>query len=263
MTSRRFVSIGAVILSGHFAALTHGVSVSPAEMEEAGRWVAAKFKGTLPDETPRPGLSVVANHDPVQLNARGGRPMRIVDREYRRGLYCHAVSKVIVRLPAPGRSFHAIAGVDSNEQTAGGRGSVIFSVRVHGKEAFRSGLMREGMPGVSVTADLAGQSEFALEVGDGDDGISCDQADWADARAVLADGREVWLGDLPMLAAGRPPYTTEPPISFVYGGRPSSELLKQWAVNRETRRLDERRSSHTLTWADPKSGLVVRCVGIE
>ena len=73
--------------------------------------------------------------------------MRLADMEYTRGLYCHAFSKIIVRLPSPGASFSAIVGVDSNEQTSGGRGSVDFSVSVGGKEKFRSGVMREGMAG--------------------------------------------------------------------------------------------------------------------
>ena len=109
------------------------VSVSPEEMGEASQWVAAKFKGVVASEAPAVGLVVLANNDPVQLNARAGRPLKIADKQYSRGLYCHAVSKVVVRLPGPGKSFSAIAGVDSNEQTSGGRGSVVFSVNVGGQ----------------------------------------------------------------------------------------------------------------------------------
>jgi hypothetical protein len=46
--------------------------------------------------------------------------------------------------------------------------------------------------------DLAGSSEFVLEVSDGGDGIGWDWADWAEAKAILADGKEAWLGDLPL-----------------------------------------------------------------
>jgi hypothetical protein len=37
-----------------------------------------------------------------------------------------------------------------------------------------------------------------LEVGDGGNGIGCDWADWADAKVILADGKEIWLADLPL-----------------------------------------------------------------
>ena len=139
------------------------VSVSPEEMGEASQWVAAKFKGVVASEAPAVGLVVLANNDPVQLNARAGRPLKIVDKQYSRGLYCHAVSKVVVRLPGPGKSFSAIAGVDSNEQTSGGRGSVVFSVNAGGKEGFRSQVMREGMAGVPVNVPLDGAREFTLD----------------------------------------------------------------------------------------------------
>ena len=74
--------------------------------------------------------------------------------------------------PARARRFEAQVGLDTNEQTIGGRGSVVFSVEVGGKEAFRSAVLREGMPPVSVNVDLGGATEFVLQVGDGGDGIS-------------------------------------------------------------------------------------------
>ena len=80
------------------------LAVAPSESElfEAARWTAAKFGGVSasPPDAP-PGLVVLANNDPVQLNARAGQPMRIVEAKFTRGLYCHAFSKIIVRLPAP------------------------------------------------------------------------------------------------------------------------------------------------------------------
>ena len=153
--------------------------------------------------------------------------------------------------------------MDSNEQTSGGRGSVVFSVNANGKEGFRSQVMREGMAGVSVDVPLDGAKEFTLEIGEAGDGISCDQADWAEAKVVLADGRELWLGDLPLLGKAREPYSTQPPFSFKYGGQASSEFLGQWKLERETQKLDDQREQHTLTWSDPKSGLRVRCVGVQ
>jgi alpha-galactosidase len=55
----------------------------------------------------------------------------------------------------------------------------------------------------------------------------------------------------------------EPFFSFTYDGHPSVELLKTWDLKRATRKLDDFRTEHTLTYTDPKTGLVVRCVGVE
>jgi len=123
--------------------------------------------------------------------------------------------------------------------------------------------MREGMAGVPVNVPLDGASEFVLEVGEGGDGISCDQSDWADAKVVLGDGRELWLGDLPLIGKPRAPYSTQPPFSFKYGGRPSSEFLGRWTLDRAAKKLDAQREQHTLTWTDPDTGLRVRCVGVR
>ncbi|MCL5097445.1 MAG: alpha-galactosidase [Candidatus Omnitrophica bacterium] len=237
--------------------------VTPGELGEANRWVSAKLMNTQEASKPEPGLTVLANNDPVQRNARGGKPLRIVNAQYTRGLYCHAVSKVVVRLPGPGKRLSAIAGVDSNDQTSGGRGSIIFSVNANGKELFRSAVMHEGMAGVPVNVDLDNAAEFTLEVGDAGDGIGCDQADWADAKVELADGGSVWLGDLPILGQGRGPYTAEPAFSFKYDNRASQDFMKDWKTQRETRPLDEHRTQITDSYTDPQTGLLVRCVAIQ
>ncbi|MBC8235515.1 hypothetical protein H8E77_38700, partial [bacterium] len=83
--------------------LTHEMSPTPDEIAEVQSWVGAKFKGIVTDtKAAEAGLIVLANNDPVQKNARMGRPLKIADKQYYRGLYCHAVSKIIVRLPSPG-----------------------------------------------------------------------------------------------------------------------------------------------------------------
>jgi len=239
-----------------------GVAPVAEEMARARQWVAARFEAAEPAKRAEPGLLVLANNDAVTRNNRGGKPLNLAGTKYTRGLFCHAVSKVVVRLPGPGKTFSAVVGVDSNEQTSGGRGSVVFSVSVGGKEAFKSGVLREGMTPVPVAVDLGGATELVLEVGDAGDGISCDQSDWADAKAVLADGKEVWLGDMPfieeqgLLASG-------PPFSFTYGGQPSAALLPTWERKQASRKLDDARTEHVVTYTDPKTGLVLRCVAVE
>ena len=195
------------------------VDVTSAEMGELHRWMAAKFDGGPQAAPAKWGLAVLTNFDELCLNTRMGRPLTLGQTEYPRGVFCHANSKVAVRLPAPGKMFSARVGVDSNAQTLGGRGSIVFSVTVAGREAFRSKVMREGTPAESVRLDLGGATELLLEVGDAGDGNACDQADWAEAKitrwltAVI-----LWLGDLSIIEGqASPAMSTELPFSFRYG----------------------------------------------
>ncbi len=256
----------ALALAGALACSLAAWAVAPTEFEldEAARWAAAKFKAVAHAARPAPGLYVLANNDPVQLNARAGKALRIAGDPYRRGLYCHASSRLVVRLPGRGAEFNAVAGVDSNEQTSGGRGSVHFSVVVDGQQRFKSALLREGMAGVPVRVALGGVAEFALVVDDGGDGISCDQADWAEARVTLEDGRQFWLADLPLVEGGvGKPLSADPPFAFTYDGKRSADLLPAWTAVRSSRDLDERRIEHTVLYSDKGTGLEVRCVAIE
>jgi alpha-galactosidase len=255
-----------VILGGALELCESSWGVAPSEFEirDASRWAAARFRAVRDTAEPAAGLYVVANNDPVQVNARSGKPMRIADQSFTRGLYCHAVSKVIVCLPAGGAEFSAVAGVDSNEQTSGGRGSVHFVVEVAGEQRFKTPVVHEGEAGVPVRVDLNGAREFVLLVDDGGDGISCDQADWADARVKLQDGRELWLGGFPLTEGPGPrPLETTPPFSFTYDGRASEALLPQWKATRSSREVDRTRVEHSLVYTDPETGLEVRCVAVE
>ncbi len=241
--------------------LSHAVTMSPAERQEARGWVAAKLLGQTPP-VPESCLVVEANNDVVQPNGRQGAPLRLGRREFRQGVFTHAQSRVVVRLPEPATRFEALAGVDSNEQTSGGRGSVVFVVEADGREVFRSPVRHEGMEPVPVSVPLGEVREFTLRVEDAGDGIACDQADWAEARVTTASG-SLWLADLPIVDARRLPPDPAPPFSFIYDGKPSGELLPNWALQREATALDDDRTQHTLTCADPVTGLQVRCVAIE
>jgi alpha-galactosidase len=89
------------------------------------------------------------------------------------------------------------------------------------------------------------------------------------AHAVLAvsptaaeiDRARQWMAA--RFEAGAEATDVGPFFSFTYGGKPSAELLKTWELKRVTRKLDDTRTERTLTYTDPKTGLVVRCVGIE
>jgi len=256
-------------------AMAFGGKASEEEIGRRDKWVKEHFAAVREvsapsklSEGPKVGLVVIANHDPVQKNSRANKPLKLGEAEYTRGLYCHATSKVVVLLPSAGATFTSVIGVDNNENTKGGGGSIIFSVDVGGKELFRSDVLRGGgKPGVPVKVDLAGAKEFALNISDAGDGISCDQGDWADAKVVLADGGEVWLGDMPIIAGiGRPLHKRsvfKPPFSFVYGDRTSDELLGRWKFEEKVTELDPNRTGRTQTYTDPNMGLVVRCEMVE
>ena len=80
--------------------------------------------------------------------------------------------------------------------------------------------------------------------------------DWAAAK--------LW-GEKPSLAGKStgPVVDAAPPFSFIYGGRRSSDFLASWKLTRSSRVIDRDRLERTLTYADPKTGLEVRCVGVE
>ncbi len=263
--SRCLILLAAIFL----VIIPRGAAQSPEATATAHRWVGAKFLGEAPSNPPESHLLVYLHSGPMSRNEVQGRHLLIVDKEYTRGLHFPSDGKVRVVLPAPARSFEAVVGVDSNDvgyYSGAGRGAVVASVDVAGKTAFRTPVLHEGMAGVPVKVDLGNATEFDLKVEDGGGGVvfgnDFDQADWADARVTLADGETVWLDDLPT-GPLRAPLTTNVAFSFRYGDRPSSDLLKMWESGRTSRRLDDNRMEHTLTYTDPQSGLVVRSVAIE
>ena len=250
-----------LVFAGVFS-VAWAVSPSPDELAASHQWAQVKFAGAN-DAIPVPGLEVIANHNPAQKNSRFGKPMHLGDVAHTRGLYVHAVSKIVVRLPEPAVAFSAVVGVDNNDNTAGGKGSVVFSVTAGDKVLYESGLLRGGQAGVPVSVEIGSVSEITLNMSDGGDGISCDQGDWAEAKVRLASGKELYLDELPMAGS---PVLLEPgkaPFSFVYDGRPSAELLPTWTCTRTAVALDAVRTQHVVTYTDPKTALELRCVAIE
>jgi hypothetical protein len=133
---------------------------------------------------------------------------------------CSEVSRFVVHLPGAGKTFSAMVGLAA-DNLSGTQGSVVFSVIVGGKTAFNSAKLKPSKKAVSVNVDLAGAREFVIEVSnDGDDFVvgepSIDWANWAEAKAILADGKEIWLSDLHLdgVASG-PRVLWDPVVTYV------------------------------------------------
>jgi alpha-galactosidase len=251
--ARLRAALGFLLLTG--VGTVHGAA-APEDLQARNDWVRRHLSRLDASAGMPAGLRVLANHDPVHRNKRGSEPLRIAGREYARGLYCHAVSKVLVTLPGPGKTFTADVGLDDNPDTRRGRGSVVFSVSAHDKVLFKSDVLRIGMPAVPVSVDLGGATQFLLEIGDAGDGIGWDQSDWADAKVTLADGKDLWVGDMPLRGADSPL-----PFSFKLDG--AAAPLSTWPVTASSRPRGDHRTERTFTWTDPKTGLEVRCVAVD
>jgi len=273
-----------IILLAMLAAVLQVCAATPSivtlgEMQSKGQWVKThllepeftdlKLQSSKTPVTPKSGLDVYANNDPVFPNSRGNHSLKIGAKTYSRGLYCHAVSKIVVTLPGPAKRFTAEVGLDHNEDTLRGRGSVVFSVIVNDQIAFKSNIMTVKTGPLPVDVDLKGVTSFILEIGDAGDGIGWDQSNWADAKVVLENGTELWLGDMEirdkrheerLLPIDR--FSTLP-FAFLYDGVPSDAILRTWPSRMETTRLDANRTRYIRTWKQPHSNLEVRCVAVD
>jgi alpha-galactosidase len=186
-------------------------------------------------------------------------PLKIGKRVFDRGLAVHAISEVRVTLPSAGKVFTAMVGRDQNGITIGNKANFTFGVEINGKVVFRTPTIHGGETAKSIRVPLKGASEFILRV----DGVAdWSHADWAEARVELENGQKLWLDEIP-LSGATPQAMDELPFSFIYGSKPSTELLKSWRRTAETKTLSEDRQKHILTYQDPSSGLEVTCEAIS
>ncbi len=125
--------------------------------------------------------------------------LNINNNSFTHGLGTHAMSTLLITLPAPAIHFTAQVGIDGNPDTRPDKGSVRFLVEAGGRTLFTSPVLRGGQPPFPVTIDLGNVRTFFLRVTDGGDGIRHDQANWAEAIVTLVDGRVLRLQDLPVV----------------------------------------------------------------
>jgi alpha-galactosidase len=220
-------------------------------------WAGAAFAGAEPEgRAPRVKLEVRRQDYNVLRFSQScmETPIKIGRREFKHGLGTHANSEIVVAIPAGAKAFQAFVGVDNNYDTQGMRGTVVFSVEMNGKEVMRTPTLRGGQEPVPVSTEIPeATSQMVLRVSDAGDGPGWDQADWADAHFVMADGSVLRLdqNQTETFLMG-----TDPPFSFVYGGVPSAALLKTWQRTTERTESDGR-IQWAVQWKDPRTGLCV------
>ena len=183
-----------------------------------------------------------------------GQALRIGGKTYLRGIGSNARCELRVRLSHPAERFVADIGLDANVE--GKPASVQFQVLVGGQAAFSSGVMRPQEGARRIDVPLKGAREFDLVIDDGGDGRSYDQGNLCDARVLMQDGTTLWLDDL----ANTGSLGLDLPFSFVYGGKPSTELLPKWKCESSDEPPDATKSVRTLKFTDPGTGLVVKAV---
>jgi hypothetical protein len=244
-----------------------GATLTPAGSEAADmapdiarnlQWAEQVFAaGTGTAPTQAAGLVIL--HEDVAGDTKAGRcaaggPLRLGDRVYGRGIGVNSQSTLRVSVGRPAARFRAVIGLDRNVDNT--PASVRFHVRAAGAAVFSTEVIRAGAAPQEIDVPLAGATEVDLVVDDGGDGRGWDQGDWADARLVFDDGSQVWLDDLAREVA----FPAELPFSFVYGGKPSAELLPAWQRTVATDRGQPGMVRHTVALTDPATGLRVTAI---
>jgi len=242
------------VLAGGWIALAADYG---AGVERNAAWAQSAFAVHRAAAAPQNRLTIVHEDglgDTKLRRCSFGGPMRLGEKVYDHGIGVNSQSVLRVSLGEPAQTFAADIGLDRNVD--GTAASVRFYVVVAGQNVFETDVVRPGDAVRSIEVPLNGAREFDLVVDTGGDTRAFDQADWGGARVILANGAAVRLDEL----AFSVPYLQQPPFSFVYGGKASSELIGAWdqSVTEETAGPNERR--RTLTLRDPATGLEVRAV---
>ncbi len=110
-----------------------------------------------------------------------GRPIRIGDVAYDRGIGMHAPSSLDYALAEPHRLLVAVIGIDAG---AAPRGHVVFRVLGDGQERFNSGPVTGRDAPRTIRVPIEGVRTLTLCVDLGEELDIGDQADWAAARLV-------------------------------------------------------------------------------
>ena len=151
-----------------------------AAAEPAPEYVA----DALPDRIvwAKQGWGTLGLNTAVKPRNRAPSKLRIGKKRYARGLGMHANGELMIDLRGEFTRFEAEVGIQWHGGT--GTSSVVFRVVVDGVKRFDSGVVRESDPPRKVSVPVAGAAEMLLVADSAGDGITCDVANWANARLV-------------------------------------------------------------------------------
>jgi hypothetical protein len=147
-----------------------------------------------------PGLEVLGNKDALQVNKRAGKPIKIGTQEFQHGLYFQSANKILVHLPGPAVSFNAMIGNDANQDAV--KQVTNFVVRAGDRILFKSDATVVKPEGFGLGQDLNGVTDFEIDADA--------ETDLGDAKAVLTDGKEIMLSDLPL----QDPHDSPPSVEW-------------------------------------------------
>lgn len=113
----------------------------------------------------------------------GQNKLQLLDRCYEKGLATHANSKTIFLLEKKFSTFRTTIGLDSAQTCQSG--SIKFYIYKDEELVFKSPFMIDRSPPIDLNIDISDAKLLKLKVEDGNDGITCDHATWAEAYLVL------------------------------------------------------------------------------
>ncbi len=189
-------------------------------------WADARFEGVekikyLSDlrwVSATNGRGEVQKDNPV-ISATGARvPDRFMLRgqAYRKGLGTFPAAEIKYNLDKKYERFSAVIGIDD---TATGRGSVVYEVWSGTAMLFRSGTLRGISPVQQISLDVKNKTELTLKVTDAGDGTNMDLADWADAKLLPINS------DAPVVPPPPPPPGTAPAAPTNLTATPGNALI--------------------------------------
>ncbi len=112
---------------------------------------------------------------PRRDRAATGRPLIVDGVSYARGWGVRSPSMLEFRLARHAERFTAHVGIDDSSRF---RGRVEFIVEADGREVFRTGAIRGGVPAEAIDLDVRAVERLRLIVEDGGDGTDGDFANW-------------------------------------------------------------------------------------
>lgn len=186
-------------------------------------------------------------------------PLQIAGQRFDHGVGTHARSAIWLRLAAGSARFLATVGLDD---AANGPGSIQFRIVGDGRKLFESGVFKPGTPPQALDIDVRGIDLLLLQVNDGDDGVSYDHANWAEARFVLGDGPRPSIierprGDeIPVLLTPQPGPAPRVNGPLVYGCRPGNPFLYRIPTQGERPITFSARGLPDTLTLDPATGIV-------